>query len=115
MNTTILSTKKTKGCIAGDELRIATLDLKRTDDEVCQDAYEYHPYQKTRKCVTFENQVDVIYFTSDEIVSKVYEPLKKESEQHLRNKEMRKGHIPCTLLGKKQFAHENYMSAWFKK
>lgn len=108
-----LKIKKPKGCTAGDELHIPTYDMKRIDGRPCEDTYAYHPYPK--KCVTFVNEVDVIYFTNDEILRKVSEPLKKESDQQIRNKEMRKGHVPCTLLGKRQSASENYMSAWFRK
>ncbi|XP_031347251.1 uncharacterized protein LOC116173724 isoform X2 [Photinus pyralis] len=110
-----LKIKKPKGCIAGDELHIPSFDMKRIDGRACEDTYVYHPHNNPPKCVTFVNHVDVIYFANDEILRKVSEPLKKESDQQIRNKEMRKGHVPCTLFGKRQSASENYMSAWFRK
>lgn len=74
--------------------------------------YSYTPY--TKKSVDFVNEVKVAYFTSEQVVMNGIEPLKKEMEQQVRNKEMRKGHVPCTIGGRGR-GEETYTAAWFKR
>lgn len=74
--------------------------------------YSYKPY--TKKSVLFKNEVKVMYFTNEEVVLNGTEPLKKEADQQMRNKEMRRGHVPCTIGGRGR-GEENYMAAWFKR
>lgn len=45
----------------------------------------------------------VVHFNGDEVVGESKEPLKKELEQQVRNKEMRRGHTPTILTGKRKF------------
>ncbi|KAK9880127.1 hypothetical protein WA026_008642 [Henosepilachna vigintioctopunctata] len=54
----------------------------------------YVPYEpKPSRSVVFTNEVMVVYFNGEHVVCESKEPLKKELEQQVRNKEMRKGHI----------------------
>ncbi|XP_019879884.1 uncharacterized protein LOC109607868 [Aethina tumida] len=59
------------------------------DDESFQ--YKYFP--KNSKSVVFTKDVLVIYFNGEDVVSELKEPLKKEVEQQVRNKEMRQTHL----------------------
>lgn len=97
---------------SGDEIR-------NGESEEFTDSYEYKPYHLTRnsKSVEFTNEVKVVYFTGDEVVREAKEPLKKELEQQIRNKEMRKGHCPAMLFSsfKRRQQGDDYMAAWFKK
>lgn len=88
------------------------LDEPKNEPEM----YEYQPYRqpKNTKSVEFTNKVLVVYFNMDEVVCESTEPLKKEQEQQVRNKEMRLGHTPTTLVGKRKCL-DDYMDAWFKK
>lgn len=80
------------------------------------ETYEYQPYRpKNSKSVEFTNEVQVIYFTGEEVVGEAKEPLKKELEQQIRNKEMRRGHCPAMLNTKRKQFEEDYMALWFKK
>ncbi|KAF5303373.1 hypothetical protein FQR65_LT08286 [Abscondita terminalis] len=106
--------KKGKDHISGDEPQSHTIESSHIVRRPLE-TYEYQPYKSNRKSVDFVNEVAVMYFTGDEIISKAMEPLKKELDQQIRNKEMRRGHIPCTLLNKKEVGVDDYMSAWFKK
>lgn len=81
-------------------------------DEEPIENYEYQPYQNPLKTVEFTSEVMVVYFNGDEVVGESKEPLKKEIEQQLRNKEMRKGHLP-TMLGTKRKFPEDFRGAWF--
>lgn len=74
--------------------------------------YEYQPYQHPSKTVDFTSDVMVVYFNGDDVIGEGKEPLKKELEQQLRNKEMRKGHLP-TMLGTKRKFPEDFRGAWF--
>lgn len=102
---------------AGDEVRVTTNTVESSPFLYGgqETSYEYTPYHNTRKSVEFVNEVLVVYFTGDEIITKSTEPLKKEIDQQARNKEMRRGHIDCTMIGKKRFRTEDYMSSWFNK
>lgn len=53
----------------------------------------------------------VVYINKeDKVVGEASEPLKKELEQQVRNKEMRRGHMPDVT-----FTRRSMMSEWFKK
>lgn len=56
-------------------------------------SYKYNFFQKNNKSVVFTNEVFVIYFNGDEVICESKEPLKKDIEQQVRNKEMRHGHL----------------------
>lgn len=84
-----------KDCTAGDELRAAvTADIDTAEASVADtESYVYQPYRpKNSKSVEFTNEVQVVYITADKIVGQTREPLKKELDQQIRNKEMRRGH-----------------------
>lgn len=75
-------------------------DFKSGDDEKASssnllgDNFAYVAYEpKTSRSVVFTNEVMVVYFNGEHVVSESKEPLKKELEQQVRNKEMRKGHL----------------------
>ncbi|XP_044754464.1 uncharacterized protein LOC123313587 [Coccinella septempunctata] len=79
-------------------------DFKSGDDEkaasspstshLSGDNFAYVAYEpKTSRSVVFTNEVMVVYFNGEHVVSEAKEPLKKELEQQVRNKEMRKGHL----------------------
>lgn len=74
--------------------------------------YDYQHFHHPLKTVEFTTDVMVVYFHGDEVVGESREPLKKEIEQQLRNKEMRKGHMP-TMLGTKRKFPEDFRGAWF--
>lgn len=77
------------------------------------ESYEYRPYQPPPpKAVDFTNEVMVVYFNGEDVVGESKEPLKKELEQQVRNKEMRKGHLP-TMLGTKRKFPDDFKGAWF--
>ncbi|GJQ79006.1 hypothetical protein Trydic_g167 [Trypoxylus dichotomus] len=106
---------------SGDELRNnenptnMTENANTADTENYTQNYEYQPYQpKNMKAVEFTNEVMVVYITGDEVVGESTEPLKKELEQQIRNKEMRRGHCLTTVFNKKKL-DEDYISAWLKK
>lgn len=40
----------------------------------------------------------MVYFNAEEVVGESKEPLKKELEQQIRNKEMRRGHCPTMMI-----------------
>lgn len=81
-------------------------------EEEMAENYEYQPYQHPLKTVEFISDVMVVYFNGDEVVREGREPLKKEIEQQLRNKEMRKGHLP-TMLGTKRKFPEDFRGQWY--
>ncbi|XP_063920834.1 uncharacterized protein LOC135135648 isoform X2 [Zophobas morio] len=56
-------------------------------------AATYKYYTKNTKSIKFTNQVTVLYFNGEDILCESMEPLKKEQDQQLRNKEMRKEHL----------------------
>ncbi|EFA00646.2 hypothetical protein TcasGA2_TC003522 [Tribolium castaneum] len=62
----------------------------KMDDEF---ACTYKYYAKNTKSIKFTNQVTVLYFNGEDILCESMEPLKKEQDQQLRNKEMRKEHL----------------------
>lgn len=77
------------------------------------DSYQYQPYKHSpSKSVEFTGEVMVVYFNGDDVVGESKEPLKKELEQQLRNKEMRKGHMPAMLGTKRKFP-DDFKGAWF--
>lgn len=81
------------------------------DDE--PESYQYQPYKHPpSKSVEFTGEVMVVYFNGDDVVGESKEPLKKELEQQLRNKEMRKGHMPAMLGTKRKFP-DDFKGAWF--
>ncbi|KAF5305278.1 hypothetical protein FQA39_LY09243 [Lamprigera yunnana] len=98
---------------SGDELHTNSIEAQVVIPK-SQEIYEYQPYKTAKKSVDFVNEVSVMHFAGDVIIDQTMEPLKKELDQQIRNKEMRRGHIPCTLLNKKVVS-EDYMSGWFKK
>ncbi|XP_044269093.1 uncharacterized protein LOC123014195 isoform X2 [Tribolium madens] len=63
---------------------------EKMDDEF---ACTYKYYTKNTKSIKFTNQVTVLYFNGEDILCESMEPLKKEQDQQLRNKEMRKEHL----------------------
>lgn len=80
-------------------------------EEASYDEYAYQPYKKTIRSVEFTNKVMVVYINKeDKVVGEASEPLKKELEQQVRNKEMRRGHMPDVT-----FTRRSMMSEWFKK
>ncbi|XP_022918154.2 uncharacterized protein [Onthophagus taurus] len=114
-------TPTSKDHTSGDEIRngeasnhLAQENPSVQDGEDYLQNYEYQPYHKNSKAVEFINQVMVVYITGDEVVGESTEPLKKELDQQIRNKEMRKGHYPATLFSRRK-VDEDYMSAWIKK
>lgn len=62
--------------------------------------YQYQPYRRPKnvKSVDFTNEVRVVYFSADQVLGEAKEPLKKELDQQIRNKEMRRGHCPATMM-----------------
>ncbi|KAL3268106.1 hypothetical protein HHI36_007233 [Cryptolaemus montrouzieri] len=75
---------------SGDEKAITTPSSSNS----IPDNYSYVPYEpKPSRSVVFTNEVMVVYFNGEHVVYESKEPLKKELEQQVRNKEMRKGHI----------------------
>lgn len=50
-------------------------------------------FPKSSKSVVFTNEVFVVYFNGNDFVYESKEPLKKDTEQQVRNKEMRQGHL----------------------
>lgn len=106
---------KRKDVTAGDEKRQedeTPEDVTASED--CYENYEYRPFQpRTTKSVDFTNEVKVVYFNAEEIIGEGKEPLKKELEQQIRNKEMRRGHCPAMLLSRRK--SDDYMSSWFRK
>lgn len=56
-------------------------------------SYKYQDFPKSSKSVVFTNEVFVVYFNGTDVVYESKEPLKKDTEQQLRNKEMRQGHL----------------------
>ncbi|XP_045473970.1 uncharacterized protein LOC123680223 isoform X1 [Harmonia axyridis] len=78
-------------------------DFKSGDDEkaaatssnnLLSDNFAFVAYEpKTSRSVVFTNEVMVVYFNGEHVISESKEPLKKELEQQVRNKEMRKGHL----------------------
>lgn len=71
-------------------------------DETLEDEnyYKYRYFPKNSKSVVFTNEVFVVYFNGEDIVYESKEPLKKDIEQQMRNREMRQGHLLKT--------HEKY-------
>ncbi|KAJ8977920.1 hypothetical protein NQ317_004916 [Molorchus minor] len=65
-------------------------DIDVTESEF---PYKYSYFPKNSKSVVFTNEVYVVYFNGDEVVCESKEPLKKDVEQQVRNKEMRHGHL----------------------
>ncbi|KAJ8935043.1 hypothetical protein NQ314_013039 [Rhamnusium bicolor] len=55
--------------------------------------YKYKYFPKNSKSVVFTNEVFVVYFNGDDVICESKEPLKKDVEQQMRNKEMRHGHL----------------------
>ncbi|XP_056629849.1 uncharacterized protein LOC130901126 [Diorhabda carinulata] len=55
--------------------------------------YKYKYFPKNSKSVVFTNEVFVVYFNEQDVVSEAKEPLKKDIDQQERNKEMRHGHL----------------------
>lgn len=85
------------------------------ENEQEEESYLYQPYHpENAKSVEFTNEVMVVYFTGEEVVRESVEPLKKELDQQIRNKEMRRGHMPTTLTGKRRYS-DDCMNPWFKK
>lgn len=116
-----LSMHTYKDHISGDELRTNENSPNNVDNgntantDAYAQNYEYQPYHpKNMKAVEFTNEVMVVYITGDEVVGESTEPLKKELEQQIRNKEMRRGHCLTTMFSKRKL-DEDYMSAWLKK
>lgn len=98
---------------AGDEVR-PKADNTMDENEQEEESYVYQPYHpENTKSVEFTNEVMVVYFTGEEVVRESVEPLKKELEQQIRNKEMRRGHMPTTLTGKRRYS-DDFMNPWFK-
>lgn len=56
-------------------------------------SYKYKYFPKNSKSVVFTNEVFVVYFNGNDVVCESKEPLKKDTEQQERNKEMRQGHL----------------------
>lgn len=76
-------------------------DEGQSDDE---ETYEYRPYRRAKnvKSVDFTNEVRVVHFRADQVVGESKEPLKRELEQQVRNKEMRRGHCPALMAARPQ-------------
>lgn len=99
-----------KDVTSGDENRER---IENTAEENYEN-YQYQPYRaKNAKAVDFTNEVSVVYFNADEVVGESKEPLKKELDQQIRNKEMRKGHFPTLMVGNRKA--EEYNLHLFKK
>ncbi|KAJ8948009.1 hypothetical protein NQ318_011898 [Aromia moschata] len=66
-----------------------------TDTNIMEEEfpYRYRYFPKNSKSVVFTNEVFVVYFNGDEVVCESKEPLKKDVDQQVRNKEMRHGHL----------------------
>ncbi|XP_017780323.1 PREDICTED: uncharacterized protein LOC108565403 isoform X2 [Nicrophorus vespilloides] len=91
---------------SGDEVRPAT----DADAEEIIESYEYQPYQpKNSRSVEFTNKVMVVYIKEDKVIGEAIEPLKKELDQQIRNKEMRKGHMADIGFGKKRLVNDWHM------
>lgn len=54
---------------------------------------KYKLFKKNSKSVVFTNDVFIIYYNGDKVICESKEPLKKDIEQQIRNKEMRHGHL----------------------
>lgn len=54
----------------------------------------------------------MVYFNADEVIGECNEPLKKELDQQIRNKEMRRGHCPTMLIARR---NDEYVSSVYKK
>lgn len=70
-------------------------NLEEPNEETLLDdeTYQYKYFPKNSKSVVFTKDVMVIYFNGDDVISELKEPLKKEVEQQVRNKEMRQTHL----------------------
>lgn len=68
-------------------------DDKTTKESITNNTELYNFQPKSSKSVVFTNDVMVVYFNGEHVISESKEPLKKELEQQIRNKEMRKGHL----------------------
>lgn len=73
----------------GDEVQQTPVEEHEEDFE----NYEYQPYKPNVKSVKFTNEVMVVHFNREEVLGESKEPLKKELDQQVRNKEMRRGHM----------------------
>lgn len=74
-------------------------------------SYAYQPYHGKNSRVEFTNNVMVVYIKEDRVIGESSEPLKKELEQQVRNKEMRKGHTPDMPFANKK----KTINDWFRK
>lgn len=84
-----------KSCLA--KIDIKENDIRKNEDEnetiEAETSYKYKYFPKNSKSVVFTNEVFVVYFNGAEVVCESKEPLKKDTEQQERNKEMRQGHL----------------------
>lgn len=100
---------------SGDEARnnVGQTETENQNLEV-PEVYEYQPYQHLTKTVEFTNEVIVVHFNGEEVIGESTEPLKKELDQQIRNKEMRRGHTPTTL-GSKRKLSDDHKNPLFQK
>lgn len=72
-------------------------DVRENDSEnetlEAETSYKYKYFPKNSKSVVFTNEVFVVYFNGTDVVCESKEPLKKDTDQQERNKEMRQGHL----------------------
>lgn len=74
--------------------------------------------ERNSKSVRFQKEVNVVYFAGDQIVEQKTEPLKKETEQQERNKELRREVCAETVSGIKfvlRKSQSEHTHAWNKK
>lgn len=84
-----------KSCLTKNDNK--DIDMRDNDSDndtlEAETSYKYKYFPKTSKSVVFNNEVYVVYFNGTDVVCDSKEPLKKDTEQQVRNKEMRQGHL----------------------
>lgn len=84
-----------KSCLANIDNKENDIRENEEDNETieAETSYKYKYFPKSSKSVVFTNEVFVVYFNGTDVVYESKEPLKKDTEQQERNKEMRQGHL----------------------
>ncbi|CAH0564334.1 unnamed protein product [Brassicogethes aeneus] len=91
--------RKSDATCAPVEGNLALEESKQPDDTETytyvddDQTYKFKYLPKNSKSVLFTKDVMVVYFNGESILNQSKEPLKKEVEQQIRNKEMRKTHL----------------------
>lgn len=90
------SSKKEESPLPKAETSHASEEARESEAVDDEFAYKYNGFTKNNKSVGFKNEVFVVFFKGDDVIGESKEALKKDTEQQLRNKEMRQGHLMKT-------------------